>query len=371
MGDGADGSKKGTKDGTDLMWLMGTPATDVNFQGVLARADEATVRQALEQIEGLPGNRMREKALRQRLAQFTAEPTITDQAVLDTANRQERATGMEIATLQDERDAKDQRAIELAEREMAIAQCYKAIGQVQAANMFTKFADVSGFVWLSEVKAKKLYKDIPGIGTWDKFCESVGMCRQHVDDKLKNLAVLGEEFFAVCQRLSVGYRDLRKLRQLTLDGTIAVSIDCLTIGEEVIPIDEDHHEDLQAAIERVLESRSKLTERVEKLEGRLDDAVKEETKGLKAEVKALVKEVRRLKPFDPEERDLSFAAEQLQGIKDGVLCVVALMSSFIVDERVQREPIIMGQVEGHMQTVELALSDLRQRWERAVNLFEA
>ena len=88
-------------------------------------------------------------------------------------------------------------------------------------------------------------------------------------------------------------------------------------------------------------------------------------------VKALVKEVRRLKPFDPEERDLSFAAEQLQGIKDGVLCVVALMSSFIVDERVQQEPIIMGQVEGHMQTVELALSDLRQRWERAVNLFEA
>lgn len=300
-----------------------------------------------------------------------ARAVTTGQAVVNTANRQERAVGMELATLQGERAAKDLRAVEQTERETAIAQCYRAIGQVQTANMFAKFADVSGFVWLSEVKAKKLYKDIPGVGTWDKFCESVGMCRQHVDDKLKNLAVLGEEFFAVCQRLSVGHRDLCKLRQLTNEGTITVSAECITIGDEVIPINQDHHEDLQAAIERVLESRSKLTERVEKLEKNLDGAVKEETKGLHAEVKALVKEVKRLKPFDPEERDISFASEQLQGIKDAAFCLVAMMSSFIVDERVQQEPIIMGQVEGHLQTVELSLSELRKRWEKAVNLFEA
>jgi hypothetical protein len=164
------------------------------------------------------------------------EPVVTDQAVLDTANRHERAVGMELATLQQEREFDNQQVALQTEKDSAIAQCYKVIGQVQTSNMFAAFADVSSFVWLKDVKEKKLYKGIPGVGTWDKFCDSVGMSRQHVDDKLLNLATLGEKFLLTCQQLSVGYRELRKLRQLTLDGTIAVSIDCLTIGEEVIPI---------------------------------------------------------------------------------------------------------------------------------------
>jgi len=296
---------------------------------------------------------------------------VSDQAVLDTANRQERVTGLEIATLQHEREVEDNRAVEQVEREKRIAECHEVIGRIQGVKMVADFANVGGLLWIKQVRETKIYKDLPNVGTWDKFCKYIGSSRQKVELDLDNLAIFGEAFTTTVGAFGVGYRDLRKLRQLAIDGSVIIDAECITIGEETIPINEEHAEDLQMAIERVLESRTKLTERVERLEKDVKGVVDEETKGLKAEVKALVKEVRRLKPFDPEERDISFATEQLEGIKDAVLSSVALISSFIVDERVQQEPIIMGQVEGHLQTIELALSDLRTRWERAVNLFEA
>jgi len=154
---------------------------------------------------------------------------------------------------------KKQEELRIAEqehREKMIGQCYKAIGQVQTSNMFAKFATVSSLVWLQQVKASKVYRDIPGIGTWDKFCDSVGMSRQKVDEDLANLAAFGEEFLTTCQQLSVGYRELRKLRQLTHDGSVVIDAECVRIGEERIPLSPDHSEDLQAAIEALVEAKN-------------------------------------------------------------------------------------------------------------------
>jgi len=367
------GMKGKTLNETDLKWLVGTPATDSNFTSALQHANEVTIRAAIEAIEGAPLAKTKELALRRQLRVLDRNKgkEAADAAAVATADRQLRTTELELATLQDERGAEDLRSVEQKERERLIAQCHETIGRIQGVGMIGKLATVASLVWLSQVKETKIYKDIPSIGSWEKFCESVGMSRRKVDEDLQNLSAFGEDFLATVASFNVGYRELRQLRQLTYDGTVAVDAECITIGGERIPIDEDHHDDLQLAIERILEDKLKMNDRVEKLEKNLDGAVKEETKGLKAEVKALVREVRRLKPFDPEEKDISFAADQLQDIKDSVLCSVAMISRFIVDERVQKEPVIMGQVEGHLQTVELALSDLRRRWEQAVNLFEA
>jgi hypothetical protein len=122
------------------------------------------------------------------------------------------------------------------------------VGQIRAADAFGKFANVSSLVWLQQVKETKIYKDLPDLGTWENFCNYVGLSRQKVDLDLQNLATFGEEFLLTVSSLSVGYRDLRKLRQLSIEGAVVVGSDAVEIGGERIPLNADHKEDLQAAI---------------------------------------------------------------------------------------------------------------------------
>lgn len=361
-------------DDETLSWLTSVPIGDGNFKSALDRANEATIKAALQQIKGRSGVSTKEDYLNRRLRKLTkgdGHQEVSAAAAGDTAARQIRTTEIEISTLQAEREADDLRSEQQREREGLIAQTHEMIGRIQGFKAISEFADVGRLVWLKQMKESKIYRDLPNVGTWDKFCNYIGLSRQKVDEDLTNLAAFGDKFLTTVGSFSLGYRELRKLRQLTSDGSIVIEAECIQIGEEKIPINEDHAEDLQVAIERVLEEKQKLDQRVTRLEKDVKGVVEEETRGLKAEVNALVKEVRRLKPFDPGEKDVAFAEDQMEGIKGATLNTVALMSSFLVDERVQQEPRIMGQVEGYLQTMELALQDLRRRWELAANLFEA
>jgi hypothetical protein len=217
------------------------------------------------------------------------------------------------------------------------------------------------------VKKSKGYK---GIGTWDDYCKYIGLDRHSIDQQLKALNVFGEDFLVTVSGFGLGYREMRKLRQLADGGAITVDADCVQIGEESIPIDQDHAEDLQVAIEKILEQNTKLGERVEKLEKSKDAVVEEETKGLKEEVKALVKEVKRLKPFAPEEKDRSYALDQVKEIREKVAELSSLCSGFIADKRVMEDPVLLGEVEGHFNAAEMLLRDVRMRWEEVVSVFD-
>jgi len=352
-----------------LQWLVGIPSSDINFKGNLARANEATVRAALAEVEGKEGNKTAETALKRRLKAILQESL---DAATATNRQLNKVEALEMGTILAERDAQKQAEAAQVERENLIAQCYKAMGQIQAADMISNFAGAVSFVWLKEVKERKVYRGLPGIGTWEKFCESVGMSKTMVDDGIRDLRTFGENFLTAAGNLKVGYRDLRKLRYLVNEGEVVIDQDAnvITVGEEKIPIDGDHTEDLQAAIEKVIEEKTSLTQQVEKLKKNVDEVVKEETKSLKAEVKALVKEVKRLKPFDPEEKDRSFCAEQMEEIRDVTMQCIATMSKFIIRDDIQGDVVILGQVEGHIQMLEMCLGDLRKRWEEKVNLYE-
>uniref|UniRef100_C6E6U1 Uncharacterized protein n=1 Tax=Geobacter sp. (strain M21) TaxID=443144 RepID=C6E6U1_GEOSM len=366
-------SKEGAFNDEDYSWLVGTPASDGNFKSALERASVATIKGAVKHFEEVGGSQSKVLALRRQLRKVTVleggAAEASNQAILDTANRQERTTNMELATLQQERETEDNRGAEQVKRERMIGQCFKAIGQVQTSNMFAKFATVSSLVWLREVKADKIYRDIPGIGTWDKFCDSVGMSRQKVDEDLANLAAFGEQFLTTCQQLSVGYRELRKLRQLTYDGAVIIDAECIQIGEETIPINEDHAEDLQVAIERILEDRTKLNSRVERLEKNLDAVVKEETKGLQSEKKLLQKELDRLKAFDPEGMDPARFKEQFKVIHETVAALASQIGKVVIIEGLESDPHLAAQVEGFVASAEQLTRGLRQQWEEKFNIY--
>lgn len=142
-----------------------------------------------------------------------------------------------------------------AERERLLGEYHQAVGQIKTANMFAEFANISALVWIKQMQETKAYKEF---GTWENFCKSIGYSRQHVEDQLKNLSVLGEKFLQTVCGLGVGYRDLRRLRQLTHEGALQVEDGVLVIGDEEIPLDADHREDLQAAMERLLDAKEAL-----------------------------------------------------------------------------------------------------------------
>jgi len=165
-----------------------------------------------------------------------------------------------LAVIEEERSMEDSGRRQKEERERMIAECHEVIGQIKGVQMLVKFGDVANLVWLKEVKESKIYRDVPSIGTWDKFCECIGKSRRQIDEDLLNLQVFGDEFLGYVAGLRVGYRELKKLRQLTFDGAVIIDAKSVQIGGERIPFDLEHKEDLQVAIERLLDEKEKALE---------------------------------------------------------------------------------------------------------------
>lgn len=353
----------------DLKCLVIIAAGNRGFKEALERADEATVRAALAEIETDPNKKDRELALRRQLKEILES---SKETVAATKTRQDMTLVMEMAPLEAERDRQLQEKAEQTERERLIGDCYKAIGQVQAATMFGNFANVSSLVWLKQVKESKTYKDIPGIGTWDKFCDSVGMSRQKVDMDLQNLATFGEAFLLTCQQLQVGYREMRQLRQLQYDGESFQIIDdgnTVVIEGETIALGEDAAPLVEIALEKLLIKNKTLADRNRKLEKDFKGAVKEEVQSYESKEKALLKEVERLKAFDPEDKDRDWSVKQMEEIEKATGEYIILLSKFIIDPRFKDDRHLQARVSGHLQEAEMGVHDLRRRLDETIDMF--
>lgn len=165
--------------------------------------------------------------------------------------------------------------LEQQKREKLIAQTYRMLGRIETAGLFGKLTTVSSLVWLKEVKESKIYKDLPGIGTWESFCNHLGRSRRHIDRDLDNLNVFGQDFLDTVSSFKLGYKDLRKLRKSITDGDMVIDGDLVIIGEEKIPLSPDYKDDLEAAFESIIDERDRqIEERDTKL--RAKDRVLEE-----------------------------------------------------------------------------------------------
>lgn len=109
------------------------------------------------------------------------------------------------------------------------------LGQVQMANSIAKFADVVSLSKLKFIKESKAYRALSGkkgvapdgaeiadVGTFDGFCQALGMSRAKVDEDLKNLEVFGEEALRNLSAVGAGYRELRQYRRLPEDSQTAL-----------------------------------------------------------------------------------------------------------------------------------------------------
>lgn len=209
---------------------------------------------------------------------------------------------------------------EQEKKEKLIAKTYRMMGRIETADIFGKLATVSSLVWLKQVKDSKIYKDIPGVETWETFCNRLGKSRRLIDENIQNLSLLGEEFLATCRQFSLGYKDLRKLRKSVSDGTMIIDGDFVVIGEERIPISPDHKDDLEAAFESILDDKDRQLEEANVTLKAKDRVLGEKERVINKQEEVITKYEREIKArgFEPGEENFIQEMENMKTILVGM-----------------------------------------------------
>ena len=223
-----------------------------------------------------------------------------------------------------EREREEVERIEREKREKMRSQIYRMLGRIETARLFEKLATVSGLVWLKQVKESKIYREIPEIGSWEKFCISVGYSRRHIDERLQFLDSFGEEFLETVASFSLGYRDLRRLKRLAKDGAVEVQEKVVKVGEEEIPLTPEHAEDLRVALDRLLDHKNREIEERNaaiKAKERLMAAKEEVIRRQEKEIARLEGQAKR-KGLSADEQAFLRKVEAFRQAFDGVMVMV-------------------------------------------------
>lgn len=162
-----------------------------------------------------------------------------------------------------------QNAVSVQQQQLTqdLAEAYEMLGMVKMSDFHRKLTTCQHIKVLAEFKESKKYKglemlDVTGnrrhVSTWDDFCSALGFSRQKIDEDISNLSKLGEDFLETSQRLGLGYREMRKLRQLPEDARA-----------EIIDADYSEAIDKEDLIEKIEDLTAKFAKEKTELEAKL------------------------------------------------------------------------------------------------------
>lgn len=246
------------------------------------------------------------------------------------------------------------------------------LGQVQMARSFAKFADVVSMTKLQHIKENKIYRALAGkkgldldgneiadVGTWDGFCQALGLSRSKVDEDLTNLTAFGEDALKQLSAVGAGYRELRQFRRLPDDQKSALievakegdKTALLELAEEMIAKHTKEKEDLKTDLEI---SRQSLAEKKNEI-----NVLKDQADELKAKL------TRRATTETPDEEGQVLETEAT-GFKSGVLsALINLKCSFeALTEHAERTGINHTHImAGLLDDIEARVVDMRQQFD--------
>ena len=195
----------------------------------------------------------------------------------------------------DLRLSEQQDAVALAAKAMTqdIAEAHEAMGMVRAFGFVNKLLTVGTLKVMREVKEAKKYKglvtyidgELTTVGSWEEFCKACGLTRQKVDEDLQNLSKFGEEFLETSQRLGLGYREMRKLRQLPEEARA-----------EIVDADYSDSTDKEELIEKIEDLTAQHAKEREALQAQL----KRKSDDYEAQAKVLTTKNERINHLDLE-----------------------------------------------------------------------
>lgn len=234
----------------------------------------------------------------------------------------------------DLRLSEQQDAVALAAKVMTqdIAEAHEAMGMVRAFGFVNKLLTVGTLKVMREVKEAKKYKglvtyidgELTTVGSWEEFCKACGLTRQKVDEDLQNLSKFGEEFLETSQRLGLGYREMRKLRQLPEEARA-----------EIVDADYSDTTDKEELIEKIEDLTAQHAKEKEALQAQL----KRKSDDYEAQAKVLATKNERINHLDLELAKKTKAIEtQTPEQRGGVLREEAAAISY------KAEAVLRGQV---------------------------
>ena len=234
----------------------------------------------------------------------------------------------------DLRLSEQQDAVALAAKAMTqdIAEAHEAMGMVRAFGFVNKLLTVGTLKVMREVKEAKKYKglvtyidgELTTVGSWEEFCKACGLTRQKVDEDLQNLSKFGEEFLETSQRLGLGYREMRKLRQLPEEARA-----------EIVDADYSDTTDKEELIEKIEDLTAQHAKEKEALQAQL----KRKSDDYEAQAKVLATKNERINHLDLELAKKTKAIEtQTPEQRGGVLREEAAAISY------KAEAVLRGQV---------------------------
>lgn len=191
--------------------------------------------------------------------------------------------------------SQEQNAVALAAKAMTqdIAEAHEAMGMIRAFGFVNKLLTVGTLKVMREVKEAKKYKglvtyidgELTTVGSWEEFCKACGLTRQKVDEDLQNLSKFGEDFLETSQRLGLGYREMRKLRQLPEEARA-----------EIIDADYSEATDKEELLEKIEDLTAKHAKEKESLQAQL----KRKSEDYEAQAKVLANKNERINKLDME-----------------------------------------------------------------------
>ncbi|EFC0795163.1 TPA: hypothetical protein ACUB0Q_005280 [Escherichia coli] len=242
------------------------------------------------------------------------------------------------------------------------------LGQAQMADAFEQFSRTVRTSKLAFVKENKLYRNLKGkktpngsdfSGTWDEFCNVLGISVDKADLDIANLRTFGEEALESMSRMGIGYRELRQFRRLPDDQKNALievakegdKTALLELAEEMIARHTKEKEELKTDLEI---SRQMLAEKKSEIE-----VLKDQTDELKAKL------TRRTTTETPDEEGQVLETEAT-GFKSGVLsALINLKCGFeALAEHAERTGISHTHImAGLLDDIEARVVDMRQQFD--------
>lgn len=213
------------------------------------------------------------------------------------------------------------------------AQAYEMLGMVKMSDFTRKLVTVSHIKVLAEFKETKKYKgldiqDTKGnwlhVTKWEDFCNALGYSREKIDMDILNLSAFGEDFLETSQRLGLGYREMRKLRQLPEEARA-----------EIVDADYSDTTDKEKLIEKIEDLTAQHAKEKEALQAQL----KRKSDDYEAQAKVLATKNERINHLDLELAKKTKAIEtQTPEQRGGVLREEAAAISY------KAEAVLRGQV---------------------------
>ena len=231
--------------------------------------------------------------------------------------------------------SEQQDAMVLASQAMTqdLAEAHEVMGMVKAFSFVQKLATVATLKTLAEIKETKKYKGLSYIdqegklatvATWEDYCKACGSSARKIDTDLQNLNTFGEEFFETSQRLGLGYREMRKLRQLPEEARA-----------EIVDADYSDTTDKEELIEKIEDLTTQHAKEKEALQAQL----KRKSDDYEAQAKVLATKNERINHLDLELAKKTKAIEtQTPEQRGGVLREEAAAISY------KAEAVLRGQV---------------------------